>query len=69
MDFDEEIERQRLELDPQEQPVFCCCDDCGCEIYEGEEYFNTESGFLCENCFDEYIANIRADCARIAGED
>ena len=59
MDFDKEIENQRLDVDPQEQKVFCQCEECGGEIYVGEECnYDEETGsYIHEDCLNNYIRN------------
>ena len=68
MDFDKEIENQRLEKDPQEQMVYMICDNCGAEIYEGQEFYDCDAGYLCEDCFDEIQKIEKFESERIAGE-
>ena len=38
---------------------YICCADCGCIIRQGEEYFETDLGNLCPDCFDTYKAELR----------
>ncbi len=42
------LESERLKLDPQEEKVILKCDDCGAEIYKGQEYYDCEAGYLFE---------------------
>ena len=69
MDFDKEIENLRLQRDPQEQLVCMTCDNCGAEIYEGQEFYDCDAGYLCEDCFEEEQDMYKSSCERIAGED
>lgn len=71
MDFDAEIEKQRIKNDPQEAEIFCYCDRCNQEIYVGNSYylFQNLKFNLCENCFDELQDMEKKESERIAGED
>lgn len=53
----------------QEQPVFCLCEECGKEIYFGEECkFDKQSKFYVhEECLEDYINNFITN--RIAGDE
>ena len=64
-----DLEAERLRLDPQEAKVYLNCDNCGGEIYEGQEYYECEMGDLCEKCFDKMQEDEKAECERIAGDD
>lgn len=41
------------------------CDECGCEIWEDEEYYYIDSSNICEACIDDHIAK----CKKIAEVD
>lgn len=41
------------------------CDECGCEIWEDEEYYYVDNSNICEACIDDHIAK----CKRIAEVD
>lgn len=41
------------------------CDECGCEIWEDEEYYYVDSSNICEACIDDHIAK----CKKIAEVD
>lgn len=69
INWDYELERIRQSLDPQESRVIITCNFCGNNIYDGQDYFETEGNILCENCFDEQQSNEKSECRRIAGED
>ncbi len=30
------------------------CKDCGCDLYEGESYYDIEGMILCTECIEEY---------------
>lgn len=64
-----DLEAERLRNDPQEAKVYFNCDNCGAEIYEGQEYYDCEAGYLCEECFDEDQEMYKQSCERIAGDD
>ena len=64
-----DLEAERLKLDPQEVKVCLKCDKCNSEIYEGQEYYETDLGDLCETCFDEMQSEEKKECERIAGDD
>jgi len=53
IDPEEEAEAAREELEwyPAGKK-YICCEDCGCIIREGEEYYETDIGCLCPDCFD-----------------
>ena len=68
-DFDNEIERQRIELDPQEVKVCFNCDRCNAEIYEGNKYYFYERNSLCEECFDDIQSEEKFNSIRIAGDE
>ena len=69
IDWDNELERIRRRCDPQEQSALLECNDCGTEIYAGEEYFYDECDALCEACYDERLSDLKNSNRRIAGED
>lgn len=41
------------------------CDECGCEIWEDEEYYYVDSSNICEACIDDHLAK----CKKIAEVD
>lgn len=43
--------------------VFCHCDFCGRDIYEGSYYFNFDGDIVCEDCEREYINEHFRRCA------
>lgn len=45
-------------IDPPEASVFCTCDWCGDEIYEGDDYYEIGTENVCANCI--------GDCCREA---
>lgn len=69
INWDEVLENMRKSVDPQEQIVIMHCDICGEEIYKGEEYYDDEVDFMCEECFDRWQETQKHECKRIAGED
>lgn len=64
-----DLEALRRRIDPQEVKECFLCDECECEIYEGEEYYETEGLRLCEDCYDSRMYEEKHDNMRIAGED
>ena len=50
--------RYELEMYPAGKR-YICCENCGCIIREGEEYFVTDLGNLCPDCFDTYRDTMR----------
>ena len=42
-------------LDPPEDKVFCYCDHCGGEIYDGEEYYEIKGDLVHEDCLLDYV--------------
>jgi hypothetical protein len=65
-----DLEEERLKFDLQEATIFCNCDDCGSEIYYGNEYYVDEilCNSLCEDCFDKRQSQQKRTNYRIAGE-
>ena len=69
INWDKVLENLRTSTDPQEQPVIMHCDKCLKEIYKGEEYYDDDVDFLCEDCFDKWQEEQKEICKRIAGEN
>jgi len=69
MDFDNYIEKERIKTDWQEKDIIHICDNCGADIYEGNEFYSLEGYNLCEECFDEIQRNEKAEHRCVAGED
>lgn len=69
MDFDNEIENQRLKEDLQERKVTFYCDECKTEIYEGNEAYSFINGCICEDCIDKELEQIKKNARFIVGED
>ena len=40
-------------LEPPEEKSYMA--DCGCEVYEGDEVFEWEESYICEDCFRTHI--------------
>ena len=68
MDF-YDLEEERLRNDLQEAKEYLHCDNCGAEIYRGQEYYDCEAGYLCEECFDKDQEMYKQSCERIAGDE
>ena len=67
-----EMENQILE--PPEDKIYCYCNNCGGEIYEGEDCYDvgeplSGENLICEKCFDEKQSQEKEDCRRIAGDN
>lgn len=69
MDFDNYIENERIKTDLQEKDILYNCDECGADIYEGNEFYCLEGFNLCEECFDEIQRNEKNEHRHIAGEN
>ena len=69
MNFDNYIENERLNTDLQEQKVMYGCDNCGTEIYKGNEFYLIEGYNLCEDCYDEMQRKEKEEHRCVAGED
>lgn len=69
MDFDNYIENERIRTDLQERKVVHTCDNCGAEIYVGNEFWSLEGYNLCEDCFDEIQKNEKNEHRLIAGDE
>jgi hypothetical protein len=37
------------------------CEDCECEIHEGEDYWEIDNDIVCENCYDNYLKELKRD--------
>ena len=33
----------------------CACDECGAQIFEGDDYYDFGGDCICENCKDDYV--------------
>lgn len=69
MDFDKELEKQRIAQDPQEEEPIMQCSRCGIDIYEGEGFWETAIGTLCECCYDDLFYKYKKDNKIIAGKE
>ncbi len=36
-----------------ESPVYAHCDECGCVIRDGDDYYTIGGGVYCENCIED----------------
>lgn len=66
MNFDKEMENQRMVVDSQEQPVAFYCDECKQEIYNGEESYSFINGCICENCMDKELQQLKENAKFVA---
>lgn len=69
MDFDKELEKQRIATDSQEEEAVMQCSRCGTDIYAGENFWETEIGIMCECCYDDLFYQYKKDNKNIAGKD
>ena len=53
-------------LNPDDDIVFAHCTQCDGEIYDGEEYYDTEDGPVCEDCFYDYAREYFYECKKEA---
>lgn len=53
------------QADPQEAKIFCECNECGGEIYEGEEYHDINGWIVCDNCLNDWLNSNK----KVAGEE
>ncbi|PRR70887.1 hypothetical protein [Clostridium thermopalmarium] len=37
------------------------CSECGCNIYEGDEYYDINGLILCQNCLSDYKREAQAE--------
>ena len=42
-------------LDPPEPTVALYCDNCGNEIYVGEDYWDINGDRICRDCLDDWL--------------
>ena len=42
------------EWQPMYKPV-CRCGECGCDIYEGNYFYDFDGDIVCEDCEREYV--------------
>jgi hypothetical protein len=62
-------DKWKLDSGQDDEVVFCHCDHCDGEIYEGEEYLDIENGHrIHEDCYDDYAKEVLNPTIRIAGE-
>ena len=48
------------------QPIykpFCRCNECGGDIYEGNDYYNFDGDIVCEDCQRDYVREHFRRCA------
>jgi len=63
-----DYDKWKLHTPDNDLVVFCHCDSCGGEIYEGEEYLEIDGDNIHEDCFDEYSKEALSPVRRVAGE-
>lgn len=69
MDFDREIENQRIKSDLQEKEPVLYCTDCHTAIYANEEYYEYYGDDLCEDCIDDRLKIEKGNCRVMAGDE
>lgn len=52
-----------------DEKIFCYCEHCDGEIYEGEEYLEVDGANIHEDCFDEHAREALDPRRRVAGEE
>lgn len=52
MDYDTYLSNQLAEYEYQGR-VMCKCDECGGELYEGQECYYIKGNYICQKCVDE----------------
>ena len=48
-------------LTPPEDTVLAYCDNCKCELYDGETVYRWDSSEICEDCMKEKISEMDTD--------
>ena len=67
--WEREYDNWKLKSPWDDEKVFCNCEHCEEEIYEGEEYFEVDGAKIHEDCFNEYAYEILSPNRKVAGED
>ncbi len=44
-----------------EPPIFDHCEECGCEIYDGDEYYEIDGKRYCEACIYSFLKIAEVD--------
>lgn len=47
-----------------EPPIFAHCEECGYEIYDGDEYFEIDGKHYCQECIDSCWRTAEVDYGR-----
>jgi hypothetical protein len=61
-------DKWKLSSGQDDEKVFCNCDWCGGEIYEGEEYLEIQDDKIHDDCFPDYAEEHLDPRRRVAGE-
>ena len=64
-----DYEPRERALEPKEPVVFCTCDECGQDIYEGEEYWVIDGCTVCDDCLRAFAEDYFWQNKRIAEID
>lgn len=46
-------------LQPEEANTYCICESCGCDIYEGEDYYYIDEVDVCDSCIWDYVRQFK----------
>jgi hypothetical protein len=61
-------DKWKLASGRDDERVFCECEHCGGEIYEGEEYLEVDDCNIHEDCFDDFAKEYLDPKTKVAGE-
>jgi hypothetical protein len=64
-----DYDRWKLASGQDDEKVFCECEQCGGEIYEGEEYLEVDDCNIHHECFDDFAWKLLQPRFRTAGEE
>ena len=53
-------------LEPPEPSVWCECDVCGLDIYEGEEFWCIDETNVCNDCLRTFAEEYFENCREVA---
>lgn len=64
-----DYEPREQALEPKEPVVFCTCDECGQDIYEGEEYWVIDGCTVCDDCLRDFAEKYFETCRETAKKE
>lgn len=67
--WERNYDKWKLKSPWDDEKVFCHCEHCDSEIYEGEEYMEVDDANVHEDCFNDYAYEVLNPIKKIAGED